>query len=177
MSESAARQSDLRSSLQSWNNFSPHRALDNDRRGCFSDQSAILASPQDPPLDPKTQALTSGTILDPKFNEEIITPYVMVNKTDMTLIIKRLVEKDRALQLQQREHPNSKQYQNYAKKNLVNIYKLQQGQIIDYMVDYSQEKVRHFGGEQLIAEQDDMLSAYNTNPAEDKSPQLGSESD
>lgn len=33
--------------------------------------------------------------LDPKFNEEIITPYVIVNKTDMTFIVKRLFEKDR----------------------------------------------------------------------------------
>lgn len=136
--EPAMRHSDLRSSIQSWNHFSPHKAHDYGKKESFSEQSAILLSPhQDHPLDPKTQALTSGTILDPKFNEEIITPYVMVNKTDMTLIIKRLVEKDRALQLQQRDHLNSKQNQNYAKKNLVNVYKLKQGQIIDYMVDYS----------------------------------------
>jgi len=34
-------------------------------------------------------------VSDPKFNEEIITPYVIVNKTDMTFIVKRLFEKDR----------------------------------------------------------------------------------
>lgn len=34
-------------------------------------------------------------VSDPKFNEEIITPYVIVNKTDMAFIVKRLFEKDR----------------------------------------------------------------------------------
>lgn len=35
------------------------------------------------------------THTDPKFNEEIITPYVIVNKTDMAFFVKRLFEKDR----------------------------------------------------------------------------------
>jgi hypothetical protein len=35
-----------------------------------------------------------GTSMDPKFNEEIITPYVIVNKTDMTFYVKRMFEKE-----------------------------------------------------------------------------------
>jgi len=112
--------------------------------------------------------------LDPKFNEEIITPYVMVNKTDMTLTIKRLVEKERVQEMQLQRQ---KQSQCAAKKNLVNVYKLKQGQIIDYMVDYSQEKARNLGGGQPLYEQDDMQSAYNTNSGGDKSPQAGAEND
>jgi len=34
-------------------------------------------------------------LTDPKFNEEIITPYVIVNKTDLSFYVKRLFEKDR----------------------------------------------------------------------------------
>ena len=33
------------------------------------------------------------SINDPRFNEEIITPYVIINKTDMALIVKRLFER------------------------------------------------------------------------------------
>ena len=32
--------------------------------------------------------------MDPKFNEEIITPYVIVNKTDMMFYVKRMFEKE-----------------------------------------------------------------------------------
>ena len=55
-------------------------------------------------LDDDDQAKDDGKVyeghevkdaLDPKFNEEIITPYVIVNKTDMTFIVKRLFERDR----------------------------------------------------------------------------------
>ena len=57
---------------------------------------------------------------DPAFNEEIITPYVIVNKTDMSFQVKRLFEKDRRDQAIQ----NNRQYrkllaeQNCAEANL-----------------------------------------------------------
>jgi hypothetical protein len=41
--------------------------------------------------------------LDPKYYEEIITPYVIINKTDISFTIKRLFEKERRdLENQQR---------------------------------------------------------------------------
>lgn len=37
--------------------------------------------------------ITDQKLSDPNLNEEVITPYVIVNKTDMTIIIKSFIEK------------------------------------------------------------------------------------
>ena len=37
--------------------------------------------------------ITDQKLSDPNLNEEVITPYVIVNKTDMTIIINRFIEK------------------------------------------------------------------------------------
>ena len=95
--------------------------------------------------------------------DEMITPYVIVNKTDLGLIVKRLFKKEQSemqkyqdllqVQLQhdlidersmmlksqiysdQLEAINAEQ--NARKKSLINMYKVSQGQIIDYMIDYN----------------------------------------
>ena len=72
---------------------------------------------------------------DPKLNEEKITPYVIINKTDTTFVVKRLFEKDK------RDPEGFRRTETGTKKKqLVNYYVLEQGEIIDYMVDYNAHK-------------------------------------
>ena len=72
---------------------------------------------------------------DPKFNEEIITPYVIVNKTDLSFYVKRLFEKER----RDSEIQKQRKYKQliaedkeieanlHKRKCLVNQYRLEQG--------------------------------------------------
>lgn len=76
------------------------------------------------------------TINDPRFNEEIITPYVIINKTDMALIVKRLFEKKEA-STGDATAPNVEELSAAQRRQqLINYYRLEEGQVIDYMVDY-----------------------------------------
>ena len=93
-------------------------------------------------LDDDDQAKDDGKVQDghevkdasdPKFNEEIITPYVIVNKTDMTFIVKRLFEKDRrdlAIESYRRykthlNDQNEGEANLYKRKQLINYYRLE----------------------------------------------------
>ena len=71
---------------------------------------------------------------DTKLNEETITPYVIINKTDTPLIVKRLFERDR------RDLAESRTFA--QRSRLINYYKLEPGQVIEYMLDYSQQKFK-----------------------------------
>ena len=55
-------------------------------------------------------------------NEEIETPYVIINKTDIPFTVKRLFDREKKF--------------TPAKSQLVNYYKLDSGQVSEYMVDY-----------------------------------------
>lgn len=87
----------------------------------------------------------SPTKSDPNCNEEIITPYVIVNKTDVAIVIKRLVDRDRpsttaAHLLEERERGFSAK--DYGTQGTIDRYRLASGQIIDYMVDYQSNKFK-----------------------------------
>ena len=119
-------------------------------------------------------------------NEDMISPYVIVNKTDLTIFIKRLFKREESeryqysdflhsmnksqsqehqqkeasenaytldetdldllqsqLQVVDQEHlidRKQSQVQLNRTKGLKNMYKLPQGQIVDYMVDYDTSK-------------------------------------
>ena len=145
-----------------------------------------FAAPSSHLLDPKQGGFAAPTLSQPssfdyKFNEEIITPYILVNKTGMNLVIKRLIEKEKALHLQSKAAARSHQllarhqsqylYQGQQfRKNLINVYRLKQGQIIDYMVDYSQDKLLPESGggstsagvpSQQVLDPDDLQSLHN----------------
>ena len=87
---------------------------------------------------------------DPNLNEEIITPYVIVNKTDMAFDVKRLYGRDRrdaAVENKRRyrqllDEDSEAEANLHKRKCLINHYRLEQGQIIDYMVDYNDDKFK-----------------------------------
>jgi hypothetical protein len=101
-------------------------------------------------------------------SDEIITPYVIVNKTDICLVVKRLFKKEQGekqkyqelLQVQLQHDLIDKKglisksqiysdqldaihaQSNARKRSLINMYRVPQGQIIDYMIDYNDENYK-----------------------------------
>lgn len=76
------------------------------------------------------------------FNEEVITPYVIVNKTDMAVIIKRFIDKQK-----QDKNKHILLGQHKAEKTIVDKYVLEQGQITEYMIDYKNHKLRQYSNQ------------------------------
>ena len=80
----------------------------------------------------------------------MITPYVLVNKTDLSIIVKRLFLRDRGDQEAQKikrfdllvDGGDEIEANLQRKKCLINQYTLAQGEIIDYMVDYEDDKFK-----------------------------------
>lgn len=84
---------------------------------------------------------------DSKLNEESITPYVIINKTDCTFIVKRLFEKNgkelfnqdnlKKMTKEQMLTLLKHQSSDVQKNRLINYFELKPGEIIEYMVDYN----------------------------------------
>ena len=125
---------------------------------------------------PQSMQVKKGSILgkesvnaDPKFNEEIITPYVIVNKIDMPIIVKRLGKKDQKEENEEKIKKYKKLIQDkefqeaniLKRRSLTTQYRLEEGQIIDYMVDYNETKFKLGGSTVFASDQGRVSHAFD----------------